>query len=394
MLGAALIGICSTALVLSVLEFCGSSNPSQTHLPPQRPRANTSLEYAAAHAFTLVVKEDPTGSQNWASPFGGVWDYIYYVRDPGVGVSRTEELTDDDKVEEMLDELASKGKNVVNITVMRSDALTPTDLNRGIIYEERVPLYELGVPYLYDIDTCRFLFPSPVKAQPQPVEVMHTPEFVVDNGEDMHEYFMDIDEEQEQIEQRMEENMNKEIEKFKSNKKRKEKYKPTKRKLPELLAKDCIGSHTDTEVLADEDIISRLVGVKWHRDDPLNHFEGDTDVEELYELDDDEGVDEDQIIQVDLYPSCDEKSNLGGLSQEDNDGAQPPAFKIPGGSKSRAKKKKQRVWYDEKRENPQEQFVKKLCFLDVSQFRRALLTFHVSHKKIVPFRGTIPIGLL
>ena len=45
---------------------------------------------------------------------------MYYVRDPGVGVSGMEELTDDDKVEEMLDHIASKGKNVVNITVMRS----------------------------------------------------------------------------------------------------------------------------------------------------------------------------------------------------------------------------------------------------------------------------------
>ena len=65
---------------------------------------------------------------------------MYYVRDPGVGVSGMVELTDDDKVEEMLDELASKGKIVVNITVMRSDAPTPADLNIGQVYEEQVPL--------------------------------------------------------------------------------------------------------------------------------------------------------------------------------------------------------------------------------------------------------------
>ena len=163
--------------------------------------------------------------------------------------------------------------------------------------------------------------------------------------------------------------------------------------------------------------------MKRHRDDPLNHFEGDTDVEELYEPDEEEGGDEaaeqeaavnssiggnttggsstggskrkgpttrshaciDQIIEQDWYPSSDEESNPGDLSQEDNDGAQPPAFKIPGGRKSRAKKKKPRVWYDEKRENPQEQFLKKLCFLDVSQFRRALQTFHISQKRNYSF---------
>ena len=33
----------------------------------------------------------------------GMTDFMYYVRDPGVGVSGMEELTDDDRVEEMLD---------------------------------------------------------------------------------------------------------------------------------------------------------------------------------------------------------------------------------------------------------------------------------------------------
>ena len=120
-------------------------------------------------------------------------DYMYYVRDPGVGVSGMVELTDDDKVEEMLDELASKGETVVNITVMRSDAPTPADLNRGSVYEDQVPLSEIGVPLVYQIDTSGVIFPSPVKPQLEPVQVMHThdsiePEFVVHNGEERHEY--------------------------------------------------------------------------------------------------------------------------------------------------------------------------------------------------------------
>ena len=42
-------------------------------------------------------------------------DFMYYVIDPGVWVLGMEELTDDDKVEEMLDHIASKGKNVLTL---------------------------------------------------------------------------------------------------------------------------------------------------------------------------------------------------------------------------------------------------------------------------------------
>ena len=376
-------------------------------------------------------------------------DFMYYVRDPGVGVSGMEELTDDDKVEEMLDHIASKGKNVVNITVMRSDAPRPVDLNIGHAYEEQVPLSEIGVPVVYEVDNSGVLFPSPVKPQPQPVQVMHThesscllkqkgpsePEFALDNGNERHEYFMETDQEQEHIEQMMEQKRNEEIQRYRSNKIQREKYKAAKRKLPQLLAEEFTDSESEDEDLEDEDILARLEAMKRHRDDPLYHFEGDTDVEELYgpdEEEENEGRDEeegqeepldeglrggssvggssaggssstggskrrgkgpttrshaslDQIIEQDWAPSSDEESNPGDLSQEENDCAQLPPFKLPNGRKSRAKKNKVRVWYDEKRENPQEQFVKKLCFLDVQQFRRALLTFHISQNRNYSF---------
>ncbi|KAE8819176.1 hypothetical protein D1007_02927 [Hordeum vulgare] len=104
-----------------------------------------------------------------------------------------EELTDDDKVEEMLDEITSDGNTVVNITVMRNIG--------GVLYR------------------------SPVKPQPQPVQVMNTqesscllklkspsePEFALDYGSERHEYFMELDQEQENIEQMMEQNRNEEI---------------------------------------------------------------------------------------------------------------------------------------------------------------------------------------
>ena len=106
----------------------------------------------------------------------GMTDFMYYVRDPGVGVSGMEELTDDDKVEEMLDDLVIKGQKVVNITVIKSDAPRPSDLNIGPVCEEQVPLSEIGVPVVYEIDTTGLLFPSPTKPQPVPVQVINTQE--------------------------------------------------------------------------------------------------------------------------------------------------------------------------------------------------------------------------
>ncbi|KAE8813768.1 RNA-dependent RNA polymerase 1 [Hordeum vulgare] len=128
--------------------------------------------------------------------------FMYYVKDPRVGVSGMEELTHDGKVEEMLNDLAVKGEKVVNITVIRSDAPRPSDLDIGQVCEDQVPLCEIGVPVVYEIDTTRVLFPSPTKTQPMPVQVINrhessylkqkcpiVPKFVMDIGEERHEYF-------------------------------------------------------------------------------------------------------------------------------------------------------------------------------------------------------------
>ncbi|KAE8789799.1 hypothetical protein D1007_36012 [Hordeum vulgare] len=87
----------------------------------------------------------------------------------------------------------------------------------------------------------------------------------------------------------MEEKRNEEIQKFRTNQKQKEKYKAAKRKLPELLAEELTNSDSEDEILADDDIIARVEAVKRHRADPLIHYEGDTDVEELYEPGEEEG---------------------------------------------------------------------------------------------------------
>ena len=114
------------------------------------------------------------------------------------------------------------------------------------------------------------------------------PEFALDNGNERHEYFMETDQEQEHIEQMMEQKRNEEIQRYMSNKIQREKYKAAKRKLPQLLAEEFTDSESEDEDLEDEDILARLEAMKRHRDDPLHHFEGDTDVEELYGPDEEE----------------------------------------------------------------------------------------------------------
>ena len=63
-------------------------------------------------------------------------------------------------------------------------------------------------------------------------------------------------------------------------------------------------------------------------------------------------------------PSDDEHEE-GFLKDEDDDGYEPLEFILPSGRKSRPKKAKERFWYDEHRENPNQQFKLKLCFKDV-----------------------------
>ena len=62
-------------------------------------------------------------------------------------------------------------------------------------------------------------------------------------------------------------------------------------------------------------------------------------------------------------PSSNEDPDPGDLKEEEDDGAVPLAFVL--GSKTRVKKPKPRVWYQEDRESPELQIAKKLYFDNV-----------------------------
>ncbi|CAM0873900.1 unnamed protein product [Alopecurus aequalis] len=152
-----------------------------------------------------------------------------------------------------------------------------------------------------------------------------------------------------------------------------------------------------------EAILNELEKQKKAREDPFLNYEGDTDVEELYEEEtgsECEDVAEPEYFKgkqivvnpgptskahhepackknMDFRPSSDEDSSPGDLGDSDDDGFVPKHL-FTSGRKSRSKKPKVRVWYDETRENPDDQLCKKMCFTDVYQYRRALRHLHVS----------------
>ena len=78
------------------------------------------------------------------------------------------------------------------------------------------------------------------------------------------------------------------IENFRKHKEAFEHVQMVKQKLPVLLTED------DSDLDADEDFVNRLNDLRRQREDPLLHFEGDTDVDEVYGEDEEE----EQVEQV------------------------------------------------------------------------------------------------
>ena len=73
------------------------------------------------------------------------------------------------------------------------------------------------------------------------------------------------------------------------------------------------------------------------------------------------------------------------MKQEYDDGAEEVQFVLLNGRKSRSVRSLPRIWYSEERENPEEQFCGKLCFLNVYQFRRAIQTLHITQNRNYEF---------
>lgn len=159
-----------------------------------------------------------------------------------------------------------------------------------------------------------------------------------------------------------------------------------------------------TQNAENEEIMEKLQKMKEQKADRFLHFEGDTDVEEMFEPEEDSEVEEitekliplkkkkaakcgptssshHEVVKFEegnyFMPTSDEDSSPDELGDNDDDGF-VSKFVPASGRKRRLKKMKKRVWYDETRANPHEQIALKLCFNDVYQFRRALRTYHIA----------------
>ena len=149
------------------------------------------------------------------------------------------------------------------------------------------------------------------------------------------------------------------------------------------------------------------------------HYEGDTEVEDPFEMEQKESGDEEmeeslnvelaQQLQVeppkkkqklpirrcpttrthssvlkelkkDFIPSSDEEET-GWLMDSEDDGHEPLQFVLKKNKKSRAQKRKPRIWFNEKMEHPHQQLCKYMCFTNQQQFRDALLSLHISQAR-------------
>jgi hypothetical protein len=161
-----------------------------------------------------------------------------------------------------------------------------------------------------------------------------------------------------------------------------------------------------------EELKQTIAEMKRKRVDPLEHCEGETDVEDIFDTPTATYEDilseklvkkkpksqgptlrshsqVEQPLKPEWAPS-DEEDGLDFLAEDDDDGHEHLPFFIPKGRKSRAKKQPQRIWYDEKRQNPEQQFMLKLCFKDVYQFREALARLHITQVRNFHYHRNTP----
>ena len=322
----------------------------------------------------------------------GIMDKMYYVKEKGSGMNGMELVDSMAKVETMLSRYQSE--KVLNLTVIRANAAAPVGLNMDTCE----PQIQLTEPVLLAVDEGGLTYITDDASEDElfPVAVDFTDALHVgtQQSSNMHKgvecVYLEEDEEfyYDMGEYRPEERDKQLAEELEAVKQIQEKNRKGKG----------IAVEEDSE---EKQILKILQQQKKQRDDPFMHFEGDTDVEELYQesSDSDEEVLEEPLAVSKLavrkgptsrshhepvgedyfyfLPSSDEEKNPGDLGDSDDDGA-VEKFKLASGRKSRRKKPKLRVWYDESRANPQDQLCLKMCFTDVYQFRRALRQLHVS----------------
>ena len=305
-------------------------------------------------------------------------DSMFYIKEKGHGMAGMELIDGMEKVDEMVEKYEQE--KCISITVIKGKTGLPADINQKSV-EELKAISEIGEPIVYSIDDDGVLFPSQDSAH-------------LDENDSEAEYLY-----------------TQQSSNFK-NAKQMEKGKSVC--VPDSENDVDVGSEGDSDVDLDvdsdeemeyeeHDLSQKLIDMKRKRSDPAVHCEGDTEDEDIFAASENEedDVTEPECVPVkrkklpvrkgptershcsqqiitpaDYLPSDDEQDTE--FNAEDDDGFELMSWVQPKGRKSRAKKKEKRIWYDENRQEPQDQFCLKMCFKDVYQFRAAVENLHVT----------------
>ena len=322
---------------------------------------------------TFVSKSMRRADIRWLSLLGlmekegyGLCDTMYYVKDEGEGLRGLETIDSNAKVDDMLRKY-DKTKKVV-LTVMRDKSKQALVLSPVKSKQKKDKLYAKAYPSHIVVD----LEEEEGQAQNNYYETQHSVQFeplctVVEGN------FQNSAEEEEDAEAEEDAGDGEDdswfypcqydpVEAEKKRKKEEEEMKKIiakrKRKVDEQLYEDSSEAEDifDSYVPASEEAAKKKV----KKQGPTQRSHSHATLP----------------VRTEWGPSDDEE-NFSFLNPEEDDGCEPLPFVVAKGRKSRAKKKTERVWYDESRENPEQQFALKLCFKDVYQFREALCRLHI-----------------
>ena len=149
-----------------------------------------------------------------------------------------EEIDDDDKLEEILDNIALQNQKMLNVTVVRASSSNAANINTNSnVIEQQIPLEEIGEPKPYQIDDEEVLFSAPnvhvaatssEAAEVEPMPIQFQTQHNTNNLEvQLALGYVQVEqnpvnnlEEQMEVEKFTEETRRKEIEMFRKNKKK------------------------------------------------------------------------------------------------------------------------------------------------------------------------------
>ncbi|KAM0821169.1 hypothetical protein ACQ4PT_031071 [Festuca glaucescens] len=339
----------------------------------------------------------------------GIRDNMYYVKEKGRGVEGMELIDSMGKIVEML--ALNEAEHGAIITVLKKNSVWPAGFNMEADEAEvldvpvKFSVDNNGVNYISEneefvpvaIDLTDVLYVGTQQSCNVP-KGMQVPIDIMSDDEDAFFYPCQYNlEERNRLVAEEYELMHK----LKRQKKEKE---------------------PDEEVVQ---IMHKLDEERKRRSNPAMHYEGDTDVEEIYEEEEEES-DGDEAPELeyfekeysfekkqplnpgptsrshyetleyqceDFVPSSDEDNSPGDVGDSDDDGF-TKKHKLPCGRKRKLKKLKKRVWYDPHRADAHLQFCKKLCFKDVYEFRVALRNYHIAQLRNFAYHRNTPTSII